>query len=158
MSLQHIWLILGLGKEKESGIFLFSKGKWCWTIVNPGGKKKNWKIKQLIYLFPKSFQGYFEFKIIQMNLVWVPTQFSFSLTEDLLNFLICSTIRHKRIFLFFLIFFFFGVQLITILLVSAVSKMNHLYIYIFPLFFGFPFHLGHHRELSRLPCAIQSYH
>lgn len=40
MSLQHIWLILGLGKEKESGIFLFSKGKWCWTIVNPGGKKK----------------------------------------------------------------------------------------------------------------------
>ena len=35
------------------------------------------------------------------------------------------------------------------------SKVNQLYIYIYPLFFGFPSHLGHHRALSRVPCAIQ---
>ena len=27
--------------------------------------------------------------------------------------------------------------------------------YIYPLFFGFPFHLGHHKALSRVPCAIE---
>ena len=32
--------------------------------------------------------------------------------------------------------------------------MNQLYIYIYPLFFGFPSHLGHHSALSRVPCAI----
>ena len=35
------------------------------------------------------------------------------------------------------------------------SKVNQLYIYTYPLFFGFPCHLGHHRALSRVPCAIQ---
>ena len=29
-------------------------------------------------------------------------------------------------------------------------SMNQLYIYIYPLFFGFSFHLGHHRALSRV--------
>ena len=33
--------------------------------------------------------------------------------------------------------------------------MNQLYVYIYPLFFGFPSHLGHHRALSRVPRAIQ---
>ena len=33
--------------------------------------------------------------------------------------------------------------------------MNQLYIYIYPLFSGFPSHLGHHRALHRVPCAIQ---
>ena len=33
--------------------------------------------------------------------------------------------------------------------------MNQLYVYIYPLFFGFPSHLGHHRALSGVPCAIQ---
>ena len=28
-------------------------------------------------------------------------------------------------------------------------------VYISPLFFGFPSLLGHHRVLSRVPCAIQ---
>ena len=36
------------------------------------------------------------------------------------------------------------------------SKVNQLYVYIYPLFLGFPSHLGHHRALSRAPCAIQS--
>ena len=36
------------------------------------------------------------------------------------------------------------------------SKVNQLYVYIYPLFFGFPSHLGHHTALSRVPCAIQS--
>ena len=35
------------------------------------------------------------------------------------------------------------------------SIVNQLYVYIHPFFFGFPFHLGHHRALSRVPCAIQ---
>ena len=35
------------------------------------------------------------------------------------------------------------------------SKVNQLYVYIHPLFFGFPSHLGHHRALSRVPCATQ---
>ena len=35
-------------------------------------------------------------------------------------------------------------------------KVNQLYVYIHPLFFGFPSHLDHHRVLSRISCAIQS--
>ena len=35
------------------------------------------------------------------------------------------------------------------------SKVNQLYEYIYPLFFRFPSHLGHHRSLSRVPCAKQ---
>ena len=35
------------------------------------------------------------------------------------------------------------------------SKVNQSYVYIYPLFFWFPSHLGHHRALSRIPCAIQ---
>ena len=35
------------------------------------------------------------------------------------------------------------------------SKMNQLYIYIYPVFFGLPSHLGHHRALNRVPCAIE---
>ena len=35
-------------------------------------------------------------------------------------------------------------------------KVNQLYVYIYPLFFEFPSHLGHQRALSRVPCAIQS--
>ena len=34
-------------------------------------------------------------------------------------------------------------------------KVNQLYIYMYPLFLGFPSHLAHHRALSRVPCAIQ---
>ena len=35
------------------------------------------------------------------------------------------------------------------------SKVNQPYVYTYPLFFGFLFHLGHHRALSRVTCAIQ---
>ena len=31
------------------------------------------------------------------------------------------------------------------------SKVNKLYVYIYPLFFIFPFHSGHHRALGRVP-------
>ena len=33
--------------------------------------------------------------------------------------------------------------------------MNHLYVFIHSLFFGFISHLGQHRALSRVPCATQ---
>ena len=32
------------------------------------------------------------------------------------------------------------------------SKVNQLYMYMYPLFFGFPFHLGDQRALSEVPC------
>ena len=35
------------------------------------------------------------------------------------------------------------------------SRVNQLYVYIYPLFCGFPPHLGHHRALSTVPCALQ---
>ena len=35
------------------------------------------------------------------------------------------------------------------------QKMNQLYIYIHPLFFEFPSHLGYHRQLSGVFCAVQ---
>ena len=45
----------------------------------------------------------------------------------------------------------------TMLLVSTVihSKVNHLHIYIYAFFFGFPSHVAHHRVLCRVPCAVQ---
>ena len=35
------------------------------------------------------------------------------------------------------------------------GKGDQLYRYIYPLFLEFPSYLGHHRALSRVPCAIQ---
>ena len=35
------------------------------------------------------------------------------------------------------------------------SKVNQLYIYIYPLFFRFFSHIGHQTVLSRVPCAMQ---
>ena len=35
--------------------------------------------------------------------------------------------------------------------------MNQLNIHTYGLFSGFPSHLGHHRALSRVPCALQSF-
>lgn len=31
------------------------------------------------------------------------------------------------------------------------TKVNQLYVYIYPLFFGFLFYLGHHTALNRVP-------
>ena len=35
------------------------------------------------------------------------------------------------------------------------SKVNQPYVYRFPLFFGFPSQLSHHKALSRAPCPVQ---
>ena len=35
------------------------------------------------------------------------------------------------------------------------SKVNQQCVYLYTIFFGFPSHLGRHRPLSRVPCAIQ---
>ena len=55
--------------------------------------------------------------------------------------------------------FFIGVLLLyNIGFVFAVQQSEsamHIYIYIYPLFLGFPSHLGHHRTKSRVPCALQ---
>ena len=52
-------------------------------------------------------------------------------------------------------FFLIGVQLLyNVVLVSTDSTVSPLYIYMCPLFFGFPSHLGHHRVLSIVPRAI----
>ena len=45
-------------------------------------------------------------------------------------------------------------MLYNVVLVSAVQQSKsalHIYIYIYPLFFGFPSHLGHHRASSTVP-------
>ena len=36
-------------------------------------------------------------------------------------------------------------MLYSVVLVSAVQRSESLYVYLYPLFFGLPFHLGHHR-------------
>ena len=41
------------------------------------------------------------------------------------------------------------------MLVSAISKVIHLYVYIYPLLFGAPSLLGHGRALNRVPRAVQ---
>ena len=35
------------------------------------------------------------------------------------------------------------------------TAVNQLYVYIHPLFFGSPLHLGRHRAMSRVSCALQ---
>ena len=52
---------------------------------------------------------------------------------------------------------FIGVQLLyNVVLVSAVQQNESVIcIYISPLFFRFPSHLGHHSSLSRVPFVIQ---
>ena len=35
------------------------------------------------------------------------------------------------------------------------NNLYQLYVYIYPLFFRFPSHLGHRRALSRVPCPMQ---
>ena len=57
--------------------------------------------------------------------------------------------------LFFFFLIFIEVQLIYDVLFQVYSKVNHLYIYIYPLFFRFYSHIGLYRVLSRVPCAIQ---
>ena len=49
---------------------------------------------------------------------------------------------------------FLGVSVLyNLVLVSAVRKVDQLCIYIYPLSFRFPPHLGPHKALSRVPCA-----
>ena len=52
-------------------------------------------------------------------------------------------------------------MLYNVLLASAVQQSGsaiykYIQIQIYPLFVGFPSHLGHHRTLGRAPCAIPS--
>ena len=60
----------------------------------------------------------------------------------------------KALVLFKLFKMLIGVYLLyNVVLVSAVQQ-NQLYIY--PFFFEFPFHLGHHRAQNKAPGALQS--
>ena len=44
----------------------------------------------------------------------------------------------------------------TMLLVSTLwQTVSAIHLYMYPLFLGVPFHLGHRRTLSRVPCATQ---
>ena len=58
--------------------------------------------------------------------------------------------RLKKVFFFFLEYSCF-----TISQFLLYSKVNQAYVYIYPLFLGFPSHLGHHRALSRVSDVIQ---
>ena len=49
---------------------------------------------------------------------------------------------------------FIGVWLLyDVVLVFAYSRVNQLYLNLYPFFFGFPSHLGHPRALRRVPCG-----
>ena len=51
---------------------------------------------------------------------------------------------------------FIGEQLTyNVVLVSGVSKVNQLYIWIYPFFFRFLSHIDYYRVLPRFPCGIQ---
>ena len=71
---------------------------------------------------------------------------------------LCSSVLGKCYNTFYLFSFFLGYTLLEyscfiMCQFLLYSKMNRPYIY--PLPFGFPSHSGHHRALSRVPCAIQ---
>ena len=52
-------------------------------------------------------------------------------------------------------FHFLAYSCFTMLCYFLLYKVNQSPIYMCPLIFGFPSHLGHHRALSRVPCALQ---
>ena len=70
----------------------------------------------------------------------------------LFDYSIISALQSPSLSLFFLVKYSCLTMSCQLLLYS---KVNQLHIYIYPFFFGFPSHLGHHRALSRVPCAIQ---
>ena len=45
--------------------------------------------------------------------------------------------------------------LYSVVSVSAVQQSESAIHILYPLFFGFPSHLGHPRALNRVPCAVQ---
>ena len=61
----------------------------------------------------------------------------------------------QKILCIYFLFIFIEVYLLYNVMFLLYSKVNWLHVYIYTLFFGFPSHLGHHRELSRVPCATQ---
>ena len=87
------------------------------------------------------------------------------MAPPLLNQFLPSSLRHQETQMWLtlviqppppLFFSFFEVQLLYhVVLVSAVLAVSQLYVYTYSVFFGFPSHLGHHRSLSRIPCAAQ---
>ena len=67
----------------------------------------------------------------------------------------CSALS-ESLNLLFLKLIFIGVELLyNVVLVSMFNRMNQPYIYMYPLPFAVPFHLGHHSALRRVPCAMQ---
>ena len=67
-----------------------------------------------------------------------------------------SSRKKKIAFLIFFSWFLLAYICFTMLFQSLLfSKVHQPYIYIYPLFFGFLFHLGHHRALSGVHCALQ---
>ena len=67
-----------------------------------------------------------------------------------------SSRKKKIAFLIFFSWFLLAYSCFTMLFQSLLfSKVHQPYLYIYPLFFGFLFHLGHHRALSGVHCALQ---
>ena len=64
--------------------------------------------------------------------------------------------QSSSIILYAIYFFYFYQSIVAVKCwVSADRKVNQLCVYIYPLSFGFPCHLGHHKILSRVPAKHQ---
>lgn len=86
-----IWLIW-----LKSGIFLFSKGKWCWATVNP--RRKNLKRWNNWFICSLKVPGdTFCSRLCKWTLFGFLCNFPFHLLTHLLNFLICFTTCCKHL-------------------------------------------------------------
>ena len=63
--------------------------------------------------------------------------------------------HHYYFHFFYVLKFLLQYSCFTMLCYLLLYKGNQLHVYIYPFFWGFPSHLGHHRTMSRVPCAIQ---
>ena len=94
------------------------------------------------------------------NLVSIPCSFEKTMYSLVIrcDVLFVNLVKVNCLFSFTLFFklIFLGVLLLyNVMLVSAEQQSESAICVYIHLFSGFPFHLGHHRARSRVPCAIQ---
>ena len=130
-------------------------GPWLTTALKPLSKTEkpirdfclDWGFRE-IGSCVNALLPYFNFNFMYSSLLWKKSDLFYSAASCELN------IEHKVtfIFLYFLYWSAFDLQCCVSFRCTA-KWISYTYTYI--LLLRFPFHLGHHRALSRVPCAIQ---